>query len=191
MRRTLLILACAALPAMAQTFDAQVFLGRQSYNAFNRSGVEAKAEAKTVAALRFEAGLFQTHQLTFSAALQPNAKTRVDLWAGGLPLGSGDLEHEAWGLGVGYRYAGAVQVGVALDLRWDKLTDGDTRTTYDRPWLRAQVGWSPSGKGLRPVVGAEFALPLHTTNDDVDSPEAVLKSLAPSFQAGVYVGLRF
>ncbi len=191
MRCTLLILACAALPATAQTFDAQLFLGRQSYNSFNRSGLEAKAEGKTLATFRFEAGLAGLHQVTFGASLQPKVKTRVDLALGGTPLGSGDLEHEALGLGVGYRYNATFQVGFALDFRWDKLTDGDTRTTYARPWLRTQVGWSPTGKPIRPVLGVELALPLATTNDDVASAEAVLKSLAPSFQAGVYAGVRF
>lgn len=191
MRRALIILACAGLPVGAQTFDAQVFLGRQSYNNFNRSGVEAEPVSKTVAAFRFEVGCFGTHQLVFSAALQPKVKTRVDLAVGGTPMGSGDLAHESFNLGVGYRFEGPVRVAVAVDLRGDKLSDGETSTHYTRPWLRAQLGWSPRGHGLRPVVGGELAIPLHTTNDDVASAEAVLKSLAPRVQAGLYLGVRF
>ncbi|HJV89916.1 MAG TPA: hypothetical protein VJ623_06400 [Holophagaceae bacterium] len=192
MNRSILILLGAALPLAAQTFDAQVFLARQNYNTFNRSGVEAKPDAKTVAALRFEAAFFPgAHQLTVGLGWQPKTKTKVDLSITGSYVGSGDLEHDFWGLSVGYRYVGAFEAGVALDYRGDKLTDGSDSTNYGRPWLRGHVGWAPSKPGWRPVFGLELATPLATTNDDIESAEAVLKSLAPSFQAGLYVGVRF
>lgn len=185
-------------PLAAQPFEVGLFLGRQRYNTFRRDAapgltVETDTGDKTFAALRLGYTLGSRGAYDFQATLgyQPETTARTEVKVSGASMGSGDLKHSAWMAGFGMNLRATLVYSLGLEYRHEKLSDGSTDATYGRPWIRGGMGYMLPASAVKPFLGLEVALPLATTNNDVASPEAILKSLAPSWQAGVYAGLRF
>jgi hypothetical protein len=188
----------STFPLMSQSFEAAVFAGRQTYNDFRKDSifgmpVEAAPESKTVVALRFGYSVADLGPGAFqlNLGIQPESSTKTDVKLGGAFFGTGEIKQSYWSFGFAFNSKTPIAVGLGVDYRSEKLSDGATDTTYGRPWIRGNVGYVFPGVQLRPFLSFEIAVPLASTNNDVASPEAVLKSLAPKSQVGLYAGIRF
>jgi hypothetical protein len=188
----------ALAPLGAQSFEVGVFVGRQSYNTFRRDAapgmtLETDTGDKTVAALRlgFVLASRGPTDFQFTLGFQPEATASFTVVLAGTELGTGDFKQSHWAAGFAVNVKATATFGAGLEYRSEKLSDGSTDATYGRPWLRASVGYQFPAPAVKPFLALEFGLPLATTNNDVASPEAVLKSLAPRWQFGLVGGIRF
>ena len=199
MKKLALLLTVAALPACAQDFEAGVFLGQNTYKSV--SGFSPDSKAVTAARLGFSVidigpALFQV-----TVGYQPKVKSDFNVNGGANSVASyGD---EAWMAGVMFNFKAFVAVGAGVEYRGEKLTmegagTSNPSATYGRPWARVNVGISFPLPIVKPFVGVEAAMPLASTaapanygftasSDTTNS----LKANAPSFQVGVYGGIRF
>ena len=82
-------------------------------------------------------------------------------------------------------------MGAGLEYRAEKLDVEGESTTYNRPWIRANIGYAIPSPLVKPFFGLEVAFPLTSTSNKFDSIENTLKSMAPKNQIGIYAGIRF
>jgi len=190
-------LAMASLPACAQDYEVGVFLGQNTYKSQTFLGTEFKPDTKTVAAARLGFSIVDLGPalFQFTVGYQPKVKTEFD--ANGAATGL-DYGHQYWSAGLMFNFKAFVAVGAGVEYRGEKLSmEGpglNESATYGRPWARVNVGFSFPTPLVKPFVGVEAAAPLSSTSasstygTDVDN---TLKAHAPSFQVGVYGGIRF
>ena len=193
-----IILALTALPVCAQDYEVGVFLGQNTYKTQTIAGTEFQPETKTVASARLGFSLVDLGPalFQFTVGYQPKAKTPLDANGVATPLNYGD---EYWSAGLMFNFKAFVAVGAGLEYRGERLTaEGfgpSQSTTYGRPWARVNVGLSFPLPIVKPFVGVEAAAPLASTSvsdaEYLSDPDKALKSHAPSFQVGVYGGIRF
>ena len=198
MKKLALALAIVSLPACAQDYEVGVFLGQNTYKAQTILGTELKPETKSVAAARFGYALVDLGPALFQVTVgyQPKVKTPVDADGAATPV---DYGHEYWSAGLMFNFKAFVAVGAGVEYRSEKLSfeaPGGTQTaTYGRPWARVNVGLSFPTPFVKPFVGVEASAPLASTSvtdaEYLSDPDKALKSHAPSFQVGVYGGIRF
>ena len=201
MKRLALILAMTALPACAQDFEVGVFLGQNTYKSQTVAGIEIKPQTKTVTSARFGYALVDLGPALFQLTVgyQPNAKTPVDFNGVDSGLRYGD---EYWSAGLMFNFKAFVAVGAGIEYRSEKLSlesaGLNQSATYGRPWARVNVGLSFPLPLVKPFVGVEAAMPLSTASAPAnygygpgEDSSGSLKSHAPSFQVGVYGGIRF
>ncbi|HET8900590.1 MAG TPA: hypothetical protein VFM84_01525 [Holophagaceae bacterium] len=201
MKKLALALALASLPACAQDFEAGVFLGQNTYKSQTILGTELKPETKTVAAARLGFSIVDLGPalFEFTVGYQPKAKTAMDANGANTGLDYGD---QYWSAGLMFNFKAFVAVGAGVEYRGEKLTlEGpglNQSTNYGRPWARVNVGFSFPLPIVKPFVGVEAAMPLASTSAPANygygpgaDTDASLKSHAPSFQVGVYGGIRF
>lgn len=182
----------------AQSWEAGLFLGRQSHPSFGVAGTaptEVKVEASTVMAFRLgyapvERGAFR---FQVSAVYQPRHTS--DILVGGSAADGARLSHASSGLGAELCWKTIATFGLGLDLRKETLeSTGAASTTWHRPWARASMGWDLARTRVTPFLRLEVAMPLAEKSVGPlgpDSDTEAHKSLAPRFQAGIQGGIRF
>jgi len=201
MKKLALALVLASLPACAQDYEVGVFLGQNTYKSQTILGTELKPETKTVAAARLGFSIVDLGPalFEFTVGYQPKAKTAMDANGANTGLDYGD---QYWSAGLMFNFKAFVAVGAGVEYRGEKLTlEGpglNQSTNYGRPWARVNVGFSFPLPIVKPFVGVEAAMPLASTSAPANygygpgaDTDASLKSHAPSFQVGVYGGIRF
>jgi hypothetical protein len=134
----------------------------------------------------------------------------------GLDLTAASVSSSYWSLGAAYifRPVEALSLGLHLEGRgealsakgtvyqnlggagWTSLGNVDVSTTYLRPWVRASVDYSFPVGSRHPYVGFDVSAAITRTEQTqfvslnlMDN--RTLKSLAPNFAAGFYLGVRF
>ncbi|HJW72484.1 MAG TPA: hypothetical protein VJ486_06465 [Geothrix sp.] len=190
MKKILLPLLLVAAPLGAQSFEAGVFIGQQTYKEFNYLGFTAKPDSKTVASARLGYSIVDLGPALFqiTAGFQPESKANITNNAGV----TGELKQSHWSVGAMFNFKAVVAFGAGVEYRSEKLDDGaGTSTTYGRPWARVNAGLAFPTPLVKPFIGLEVAAPLSSKSNDVASPEDGLKSMAPKMQIGVYGGIRF
>ena len=198
MKRLTLLLALTALPACAQDYEVGLFLGQTTFRTQTIAGTEFEPETKTVGMARLGVSLVDIGPALFQVTVgyQPKAKTALDANGAPTPLQYGD---QAWSAGLMFNFKAFVAIGAGLEYRGERLSlEGpgvNQSATYARPWARVNVGLSFPLPLLKPFVGVEAAAPLSSTSvtdaEYLSDPDKALKSHAPSFQVGVYGGIRF
>lgn len=198
MKTLALALVLASLPACAQDYEVGVFLGQNTYKTQTISGTELKPETKTVAAARLGFSIVDLGPALFQVTVgyQPKVKTTLDADGVGTPL---DYGHQYWSAGLMFNFKAFVAVGAGVEYRGEKLSlEGpgmNQSVTYGRPWARVNVGFSFPLPLVKPFVGVEASAPLTSASvsdaEYLSDPDKALKSHAPSFQVGVYGGIRF
>ena len=199
MKKLPIILAFAALPACAQDYELGVFLGQNTYKSVN--GVSP--DTKTVAAARLGFSVVDLGPALFEVTVGYQPKVKSDFNVNGGSNSVASYGDEAWSAGVMFNFKAFVAVGAGVEYRGEKLSmegagTSNPSTTYGRPWARVNVGISFPTPLVKPFIGVEAAMPLTSTsapasygfvsaNDTSNS----LKANAPSFQVGVYGGIRF
>ncbi|MBS1767716.1 MAG: hypothetical protein JST05_10000 [Acidobacteria bacterium] len=198
MKRLTLLLALTALPVCAQSYEVGLFLGQTTFRTQTIAGTEFEPETKTIGMARLGFSVVDLGPALFQVTLgyQPKAKTAFDANGAATPLQYGD---QAWSAGLMFNFKAFVAIGAGVEYRGERLSlEGpglSQSTTYARPWARVNVGLSFPLPILKPFVGVEAAAPLSSTSitnaDYLSDPDKALKSHAPSFQVGVYGGIRF
>ncbi len=134
-------------------------------------------------------------ELGIAATYHPETKSDI-IW-GGTNDGTYKDEYLAIGAQVDWKFL--VNLHAGLDIRREKLTTESSSgfsggsTTYTRPWLKAGVGFSIPTPAVSPFVRLEVAVP--TTKQGAlssgSSDDDARRAMAPSFQIGIYGGIRF
>ncbi|MDP1830748.1 MAG: hypothetical protein Q8K67_01730 [Geothrix sp.] len=200
MKKTLLPLLLVAAPLSAQSFEAGLFIGQQSYKSFSDAGLTAEPAKKTVAGVRFGYSLVDLGPalLQVTAGYQPESKTGIEV--NGTAVPGFDFTQKHWSVGAMFNFKAFVAIGAGVEYRSESLgVKGpltDISTTYGRPWARANVGFAFPTPIVKPFIGLEVALPLTSTSPSTAEyfgpDDAVsLKAHAPKMQIGVYGGIRF
>ena len=186
-------------PLAAQSWEAGLFLGQQQYPSPHTEvmpGVtgQLNLDNKTVYAVRFGYSVMDIGPALFqiTAGYQPESKTTINSTLGGAPSGTpSDFKQSHWSIGAMFNFKAVVAVGAGLEYRAEKLEAEGESTTYNRPWIRANIGYAIPSPMVKPFFGVEVAFPLTNTSNKFDSIENVLKSMAPKNQIGLYAGIRF
>lgn len=191
MKKFSLPLLLVAAPLAAQSFEAGLFLGQQSYKDTSVVGIEVKADSKTVAGARVGYSLVDLGPALFqiTAGYQPESKSEIKV--AGTGTGT-DLKQSHWSVGAMFNFKAVLAIGAGLEYRSEKLTADLDSTTYGRPWARVNAGFAFPSPLVKPFIGLEVAVPLASKSFDVAASDSEnLKALAPKLQVGVYAGLRF
>jgi hypothetical protein len=188
MKKLLLPLILIAAPLSAQSFEAGVFLGQQTYKDWTAIGITGKPESKTIASARLGYSLIDLGPALFqlTAGFQPESKTTIVS-----NVGNGELKQSHWSVGAMFNFKALVAIGAGIEYRSEKLDDGTISTTYGRPWARVNAGLAFPTPLVKPFIGLEVAVPLASKSNEIGSSEDALKSIAPKMQIGVYGGIRF
>lgn len=190
MKKAALALLLAA-PLAAQSFEASLFVGGQSYSKFtNTKSVET--DGTTVIGLRGGYSFVDFGPLLLQGTVGYQMESEGKISVNGYDSGE-KYRHSATALGAMLHFKAIVAVGAGLEYRLEKLSTSYGRSTnYGRPWVRAHAGYAIPSPLLKPFLGLEVAAPLGSTDVDPNpSDENALRSLAPKFQVGVYAGIRF
>ncbi|MFN8011662.1 MAG: hypothetical protein U0P81_09675 [Holophagaceae bacterium] len=200
-------LLAAALPAVAQErFSAALSYDSQSPRSQSYDPITFSPAANRGFGLAFawKARALGSADLDLTAALRFKAKSDLDV--AGERAGKFASEHVA--LGAQVVWHPGVDLGLGLQVRFEKqalvpLEEGDTWSARQtRPWLTASLGHAFAGSGsVKPFVALVAALPLTSTGkptgaaaSDAEAQanqERLVKSLAPKFEIGLQVGLKF
>lgn len=112
------------------------------------------------------------------------------------------LKNEGFSVGAQAQWRYLLQLGLGVELRYEKLEMGYIKTSQVRPWLIARVGYMVPSPGIHPVFGFEIAIPTANQKDPeilidpvsygrYSEPKSVLKSLSPRYELSLYGGIRF
>jgi hypothetical protein len=195
MRTLILAALVVGSPLAAQSWEAGLFLGQQSYKSHDILGMGSlEAKSKTVLGARLGYSLVDVGPALFqvTAGFQPKVESTMKF--GGVE-GPDKYQHQHMSLGAMFNFKALVAFGVGLEYRMEKVnvTDsGLSDASYNRPWLRANAGYAFPSPLVKPFIGLEVALPLSTKSfDPAASDEDNMKAFAPKMQVGVYAGIRF
>ncbi len=199
MKNLILPLALVAAPLGAQTFEAGLFIGQQSFKSYSASGLNLEPSKKTVTSARFGYSLIDLGPALFqvTAGYQPEAKTSVE--ANGTSIPGVQYTQKHWSVGAMFNFKAFVAVGAGVEYRSETLgSEGggsSISTTYGRPWARMNAGVAFPTPLVKPFIGLEVALPLVSKSpsltDYLNNDAEGLKAHAPKMQVGVYGGIRF
>ena len=203
----LLLALVLASPAAAQerfsaalTYDQQSPRS-QSYDPITFSPASNRGFGLAFAWRGWKLGLAD---LDLTAALRLKATSNLDV-AGGR-VGKFASEHLA--LGAQAVWHPGVDLGLGLQARFEKQAlepDGEGETwsaRQTRPWLTGMIGHTFRTAGrVQPFLALAAALPLTSTSKPTGAAttdaearanqETLVKSLAPKFEVGLEVGVRF
>jgi hypothetical protein len=203
----LFTLLAAALPAAAQdrtslalTYDSQSPRA-QSYDPLTFSASQNRGLGLAFA---WTGWSFSGTDLDLTATLRFKAKSDLEVY--GEKVGKFASEHVALGAQATWRRR--VDLGLGLQVRFEKQAlvpegEGDTWSARQtRPWLTASLGHTFAKAGsVRPFVALTAALPLTSTSkptgaaqseaEATANQEKLVRSMAPKFEVGLHVGLRF
>jgi len=85
-----------------------------------------------------------------------------------------------------------VAVGAGVEYRFEKYESAGVDTTYTRPCVRFNAGWSLPSPFIKPFIGVEADFPISSKSmaDNASTKDTML-AIAPKTQIGVYGGIRF
>ena len=110
---------------------------------------------------------------------------------------AGNYKYQYWAVGLHASTTCWLDFAAGVDLRSEQvkleaISGAGGSTTLVRPWARGSVGKSFATRAGRVFVRAEAAVPLSIKNNgDLDQGDDARKSLAPSYQVGLNLGMRF
>ncbi len=180
-----------ALPLSAQSFEAGVFIGGQSFSKYTTAKT-VEVDGATVIGLRGGYSFIDFGPMLLQGTVGYQMETDTKMNVGGYESGE-KFRHSHTSLGAMLNFKAMIAVGAGLEYRMEKLkTSYGRSTTYGRPWIRAHAGYAIPSPLLKPFIGLEVAAPITSTEVDANpSDENALRALAPKFQVGVYGGIRF
>jgi len=198
-KATIALALLLGAPLAAQSFEVGLFVGQQQYPSPHMEvspGLtgQLNLDNKTVYGARFGYSIVDIGPALFqvTAGYQPESKTALKPTLGGVPSGTpAELKQSHWSVGAMFNFKAVVAVGAGLEYRAEKLDVEGESTTYNRPWIRANIGYAIPSPLVKPFFGLEVAFPLTSTSNKFDSIENTLKSMAPKNQIGIYAGIRF
>lgn len=195
MRKITLAVLVAGMPLAAQSWELGLFAGQQSYKSVEATGISMGAKNQTVLGARVGYSVVDLGPALFqiTAGFQPKTETGIDISKGST---SEKYQQQHMSLGVMFNFKAVVAVGAGIEYRQEKLNitnSGFGDTTYNRPWLRANLGYAIPSPIVKPFFGLEVAVPLTSTSVDTNTENAdnLLRSMAPKLQVGLYAGIRF
>lgn len=193
MKKIVLAALVAAAPLAAQSWELGVFAGQQSYKSNDVLGQKAEIKDKTVLGARLGYSIVDLGPALFQVTAGFQPKTEAGLGAGANP--SDKFQHQHLSVGAMFNFKAMVAFGVGIEYRMEKLNftgSNISDVSYNRPWLRANVGYAFPTPVVKPFVGLEVAMPLMSKSWDINSSqEDMLRSFAPKMQIGLYAGIRF
>ena len=194
MRKIILAALVVGAPLAAQSWELGLFAGQQSYKSIDAFGGSVQPKSKTVLGARVGYSVVDLGPALFqlTAGFQP--KTDATLEANGTDVGS-KFQHQHMSVGAMFNFKAGVAFGAGIEYRFEKLNvvdSGLSDTSYNRPWLRANVGYALPSPIVKPFFGLEVALPLTSKSFSATaSDEDNMKAFAPKLQIGLYGGIRF
>lgn len=210
MKKTFALLPLlAVLPLSANTWEAGLFIGQQSFKSDSAtlSGVTFSGESDSKVAYGFRLGRsivdLGPALITITAGFQPETKTTFKANVTGAPpayqvgtaaasAASPDFKTQHFSVGAMANFKAFVAVGAGIEYRFEKLELEGTSTNFARPWVRVNAGIAIPSPVVKPFIGVEAAIPVTSKTLDMNaSSEDQLKAFAPKFQIGIYAGIRF
>ncbi|BDU76115.1 hypothetical protein [Mesoterricola sediminis] len=186
------------LPLSANTWEAGVFIGQQSFRSQNVTlgGNTFSGDVDNKVTYGFRVGRsvldFGPALLEVTAGFQPESRANATIRINGAPFGTGEYKTQHFSIGAMANLKAFVALGAGVEYRFEKLDTGSASTTYARPWIRVNAGIAIPSPVVKPFVGVEAAVPVTSKSVDATSPEEdQIKALAPKFQIGLYAGIRF
>ena len=189
-KRALVLPLLCMLPLSAQSYEAGLFVGQQSFKSISGGGVVASESSKTVIGARVGYALVDMGPalLQVTAGYQPKVTTTMT----SNQFGSQDYSAGHYSLGLMANFKALVAVGAGLEYRSETLSTSAVSTTYGRPWARANAGMAFPTPFVKPFVGLEVSLPLTSKSLDTSFTNTdLLQAAAPKLEVGLYGGIRF
>ncbi len=185
-----------ALPLSAQSFEVGAFLGQQLNKDVAVVGTKIEVDSTTVVGFRFGYSFVDFGPILLQGTLGYQGESKGKVKLDGVEEPGARMKHDHTAIGVMANFKAVVAVGAGIEYRMEKLRAVDPSesrsVTYNRPWLRANLGYALPTPLLKPFIGLEVAMPLSSTSVSLGSSEDdLLKGLAPKFQIGLYGGIRF
>ncbi|HLO68779.1 MAG TPA: hypothetical protein VK188_17270 [Holophaga sp.] len=205
MKKTVALLPLlAVLPLSANTWEAGLFIGQQSYKSHTVSTLSVEADSKVAYGFRLGRSIVDLGPalITITAGFQPETKTTLKYSGAIAPAyqvgnvtasaPSVDYKTQHFSVGAMANFKAFVAVGAGIEYRFEKLEIEGTSTNYARPWVRVNAGIAIPSPVVKPFIGVEAAIPVTSKSLELSSSdEDFLKAMAPKFQIGVYAGIRF
>ena len=194
MRNIILAALVVGAPLSAQSWELGLFAGQQSYKSNDTFGVSVQPKNKTVLGARVGYSVVDLGPALFqlTAGFQP--KTDAAIEVNGTDFGD-KFQHQHMSVGAMFNFKAGVAFGAGIEYRFEKLNvtgSGLSDTSYNRPWLRANVGFALPSPIVKPFFGLEVAMPLMSKSFSATaSDEDNMKAFAPKLQIGLYGGIRF
>ena len=194
MKRLILAALVAGLPLAAQSWEVGVFAGQQSYKSIDAFGASVEPKSQTILGARLGYSVVDMGPALFqlTAGFQPKTEAKLEL--NGVDTGD-KFKHQHLSVGAMFNFKAVVAVGAGIEYRFEKLNitnSGLSDTSFNRPWLRANLGYAVPSPLVKPFFGLEVAVPLTSKSfDAAASDEDNLKAFAPKLQIGLYAGIRF
>lgn len=204
------------LPLSANTWEAGVFVGSQSYRSetgiSSSSSSDNKVDSKLAYGFRlgrslvdlgpallevtvgYQPPVTSTYTLTVDSFAPTQNPARSLAGPKTFTTTSGSFDYKASNFSVGamFNFKAFVAIGAGVEYRFEKLETPGESTTYGRPWARVNAGIAIPSPIVKPFIGVEVAVPFTSTSlADASSSEDLLKVVAPKMQVGVYAGIRF
>ena len=110
---------------------------------------------------------------------------------------AGNYKYQYWAVGLHASTTCLVDLSAGLDLRseqvkLDAISGAGGSTTMTRPWAKASVGHHFETGGKQVFFRLEGGIPLNPKNNgNLDSGDDARRSLAPSYQVGLNIGIGF
>lgn len=198
----------AVLPLSANTWEAGLFLGQQSYKSQSVSSgttsISVDGDSKFAYGIRLGRSIVDLGPalITITAGFQPECKTTFKATMTGAPAyqvgtaaassTSPDYKTQHFSVGAMANFKAFIAVGAGLEYGFEKLEMDGTSTNYARPWVRVNAGIAIPSPVVKPFIGVEAAIPVTSKSLEMNSSEEdFLKAMAPKFQIGIYAGIRF
>lgn len=194
MRKLLLAALVIGTPLAAQSWELGLFAGQQSYKSIDAFGGSAQPKSKVILGARVGYSVVDLGPALFqlTAGFQP--KTDAAIEVNGTDVGDA-FQHQHMSVGAMFNFKAGVAFGAGIEYRFEKLNitgSGLSDTAYNRPWLRANLGYALPSPFVKPFIGLEVALPLMSKSFSATaSDEDNMKAFAPKLQIGLYGGIRF
>jgi hypothetical protein len=215
MKNLIAFVLVGATPLIGQSFEVGAFVGQQKYRVTEsipppspQNPLVRSTDSNTVEQVRFGYSFLNTGVTKFKliAAYQPASNATVHITAPNnrdpypQNLGTTTLNTQSWAAGIAIAFQIPIELEIGLEARSEKIKYGNIGGyTYNRPWARANVGYSFQSFGVKPFICFEIAAPLISTSSTYsnynsgvyEDPEVSTKALAPKLQVGLYAGIRF
>jgi hypothetical protein len=109
--------------------------------------------------------------------------------------GTGKYKNEGMSIGLNARWQRLLEYGIGTEVRYERLTltnEDSTKVGQYRPWVNFYSGRVFEGRGYRPFIGLELALPLTHSNSSnaAHDPTELLRGVSPKFEITLLVGIR-
>ncbi len=197
MKKLALAALCLTAPLAAQSWELGVFAGQQSYKSAElSSNMTLEAKSKVVVGARVGYSIVDLGPALFqvTAGFQPKSESVLQFNGEDNDTGA-KFQHQHMSVGAMFNFKAMVAFGAGIEYRFEKLNVTNSMrsdVSYNRPWLRANVGMAFPTPLVKPFVGLEVAAPLMSKSfDPAASYEDSARALAPKLQIGLYAGIRF